>query len=531
MGKSFKSLCLLCCGMVLVAAIEGKASSSRKSTPRASPKAAPKTTANAPPSASRSTSLAKSTSAPASAGSTAPSSARVSPASSTAVKPADQTASSGSSTSSASQQPTTPSTRPSTASSASPSPDRNQTALSTNKSSSLCWWSQSRPTAAPCHSHTALPSSSTSKISPSTTRSASTAHSASRTPSSTALPLRPTLGVGTTSPPPTIMKRLHILLFSRDGSTVRVSLDNHTLAALPGFDSAKRHSVFIVPGFTVPATDDKILRAVRAFLAHWEHLNVLVLDWSAFSGQPYFRAVYNLPLVCDAVATWMNQQLEAGLRADAVWLVGQSLGAHLAGRAAASMTSRPARITGLDPAGPLFWTAGPMTRLSRHQAAFVDVIHTDAGWHGLGLHVAVGHLDFWPNYGVGVQPGCSDLRCSHRRALELFIESVTHPAAFPAVLCERDAFRQGSCLITASSVAFMGFAASPASADGNYQLRTAAAGPYGLGNAGLEAKTAKTAERCSQEDPESECREDEHRDEHPLALDPVWRWEDEYTED
>lgn len=114
--------------------------------------------------------------------------------------------------------------------------------------------------------------------------------------------------------------------------------------------------------------------------------------------------------VADALAAWLDQLLEGGLRADAVWLVGQSLGAHLAGRAAASMTSRPARITGLDPAGPLFWTPSPLTRLSREQAAFVDVVHTDAGWHGLGVSDSAGHADFWPNYGTAMQPGCTDVR-------------------------------------------------------------------------------------------------------------------------
>ncbi|MPC37032.1 Pancreatic lipase-related protein 3 [Portunus trituberculatus] len=67
------------------------------------------------------------------------------------------------------------------------------------------------------------------------------------------------------------------------------------------------------------------------------------------------------------------------------------------------------RITGLDPAEPLFEFMPPSVRLDPSDALLVDVIHTDAGRFsfggGYGLEQAVGHLDFYPNGGVN-QPGC-----------------------------------------------------------------------------------------------------------------------------
>lgn len=61
------------------------------------------------------------------------------------------------------------------------------------------------------------------------------------------------------------------------------------------------------------------------------------------------------------------------------------------------------RITGLDPAFPLYF-GGPQFHLSKGDADFVDVIHTDAGI--LGYPYPIGDVDFYPNMGIKFQPGC-----------------------------------------------------------------------------------------------------------------------------
>ena len=60
------------------------------------------------------------------------------------------------------------------------------------------------------------------------------------------------------------------------------------------------------------------------------------------------------------------------------------------------------RITGLDPAGPLFGH-NASERLDKNDAEFVDIIHTDKI---LGLDLPIGHVDFYPNGGES-QPSCS----------------------------------------------------------------------------------------------------------------------------
>lgn len=60
------------------------------------------------------------------------------------------------------------------------------------------------------------------------------------------------------------------------------------------------------------------------------------------------------------------------------------------------------RITGLDPAFPGFYPG--RSHLRRTDARMVDVIHTDAWLYGAPF--ATGTVDFWPNRGRSLQPGC-----------------------------------------------------------------------------------------------------------------------------
>ena len=84
------------------------------------------------------------------------------------------------------------------------------------------------------------------------------------------------------------------------------------------------------------------------------------------------------------------------------------------------------RITGLDPAGPLFEQTTSAVRIDRSDCSFVDIIHTnggneDAGF--LGMNAAVGHSDFFPN-GGHQQPKCNNnFVCSHGEAPWIWVDS------------------------------------------------------------------------------------------------------------
>lgn len=84
--------------------------------------------------------------------------------------------------------------------------------------------------------------------------------------------------------------------------------------------------------------------------------------------------------------------------------IGHSLGGHVCGYSGKAVNGTMGRITGLDPALPLFDYDVPEERLADTDALFVDVIHTCGGY--LALHNPLGHADFFPNDGTMVQPGC-----------------------------------------------------------------------------------------------------------------------------
>jgi pimeloyl-ACP methyl ester carboxylesterase len=85
---------------------------------------------------------------------------------------------------------------------------------------------------------------------------------------------------------------------------------------------------------------------------------------------------------------------------DKLHLVGHSLGAHLAGRVGHALQKHPdggkvSRITGLDPAGPLFDVMKFHRKLVKDDADFVDVYHTAMGPMNYGDFSKDGHVDFY----------------------------------------------------------------------------------------------------------------------------------------
>lgn len=127
------------------------------------------------------------------------------------------------------------------------------------------------------------------------------------------------------------------------------------------------------------------------------------MDWEKLCPGPcYPSAVYNTRHVGVCVAQLVERLRD--LHITDIHLIGFSLGAHVAGFAANNL--RPyklPRITGLDPAMPLFTFVTSDNRLDETDAEFVDVFHTNAFVQG--KIQASGHVDFYMNGGV-TQPGC-----------------------------------------------------------------------------------------------------------------------------
>ncbi|CAD6204350.1 GSCOCG00009934001-RA-CDS, partial [Cotesia congregata] len=219
----------------------------------------------------------------------------------------------------------------------------------------------------------------------------------------------------------------------------------------------------IVHGFGSDC-DNVWVYEMRSALMSVHDCNIVCVDWSPGSAIPnYVRAAANTRLVGRQLAQFVRG-LNVSL--DMVHMIGFSLGAHVAGFAGSELFN-VSRITGLDPAGPLFETQDPQVRLDNMDAHFVDVIHSNGEQlilGGLGSWQPMGDVDFYPN-GGRMQTGCSNLflgavsdfiwsssiegrsLCNHRRAYKFFTDSVSPKCRFPAFPCEKgyNGFLQGEC--------------------------------------------------------------------------------------
>lgn len=207
---------------------------------------------------------------------------------------------------------------------------------------------------------------------------------------------------------------------------------------------------------------------MRSALMTVEDCNLICVDWEAGAVIPnYVRAAANTRLVGKQLSMLLDGlRKHVGLPIENMHVIGFSLGAHVAGFAGAELKNL-SRITGLDPAAPLFESQDPRARLDSTDAMFVDVIHSNGEnliLGGLGSWQPMGHVDFYPN-GGRMQKGCSNLfvgavsdilwsasdvegrsLCNHRRAYKFFTDSVSPRCHFPSFPCESyDKFLQGDC--------------------------------------------------------------------------------------
>lgn len=224
--------------------------------------------------------------------------------------------------------------------------------------------------------------------------------------------------------------------------------------------------------------------------------NILVVDWKHRATIPFYAKAASSSILVGVLLSFMLQTMiqasNCSLHPDNVHIVGFSLGAHAAGVCGRHFYNTTGfqlgRITGLDPAGPLFEHSN--VSLSLNDAQFVDVIHTNAGNFSegkFGLNESIGHVDFYPNGGSD-QPNCSfpsessDPGCSHKRAQFLFIESIYTNCSFKSYNCTGgwNDYVNGSCTKqqNISYIGRMGFYSINETGRGNQYLKTNGAPPY-----------------------------------------------------
>ncbi|XP_027020377.1 phospholipase A1 member A isoform X2 [Tachysurus fulvidraco] len=226
---------------------------------------------------------------------------------------------------------------------------------------------------------------------------------------------------------------------------------NHTQNHTVHFTSTLPTKV-IIHGYRVLGRKPSWVSGLAQALLEKEDANILVVDWLLGASYAYNNVVDNYKEVAVQISILINQLSTSGVNLELFHLIGISLGAHVAGFVGTLFKGKLGRITGLDPAGPMFKNADPFDRLDPSDAMFVEAIHTDSD--KFGISIPVGHVDFFVNGGLD-QTGCVQssftsiygyVICDHMRALHVYMSALNGFCALTGFPCSSyEAFLAGQC--------------------------------------------------------------------------------------
>ncbi|MEQ2193803.1 hypothetical protein XENOCAPTIV_014506, partial [Xenoophorus captivus] len=117
-----------------------------------------------------------------------------------------------------------------------------------------------------------------------------------------------------------------------------------------------------------------------------QDMNIVVVDWIYGASFAYNLVVENYKEVALQISVLINQLQKHGCKLESFHFIGVSLGAHVAGFVGTLFEGKIGRITGLDPAGPMFKGADTYDRLDPTDALFVEAIHTDSDCESTFTH-------------------------------------------------------------------------------------------------------------------------------------------------
>ncbi|XP_007430781.2 lipase member I isoform X1 [Python bivittatus] len=246
--------------------------------------------------------------------------------------------------------------------------------------------------------------------------------------------------------------KVQLLLYTRRNQNCAELLNEHNITTSTHLNVTK-NIVIIIHGYRFTGSPPIWMDRIKNLLLEKEDFNIIIVDWNrGATTVNYFSAVNSAKNVVHNVKNLIDQMLENGASFDSVYMIGVSLGAHIAGFVGKAYSGKIGRITGLDPAGPLFTRNLANERLDHTDAQFVDVIHTDTD--GFGFKEPLGNIDFYPNGGTD-QPGCPKtifggsafFKCDHQRSVFLYMSSLQQNCHITAYPCESYIdYRNGKCM-------------------------------------------------------------------------------------
>jgi pimeloyl-ACP methyl ester carboxylesterase len=195
-----------------------------------------------------------------------------------------------------------------------------------------------------------------------------------------ALPLNPNV----------INTRFYLYTRRNPNNAVQITTSSQSVNFIPN-----GKIILYIHGFNTNSSTNLVTVFKNAVL-NYEDTNFVAVDWTGGSFGVYEQGIANVQIVGIDVALLINSYVDKNLvQSTGVHVIGHSLGAQAASFTGKRVSNKIGRITGLDPAGRQFDGMSTEVRLDSSDAAFVDVIHSNAG--GAGIVATSGHVDFWPS--------------------------------------------------------------------------------------------------------------------------------------
>ncbi|CAN9498469.1 unnamed protein product [Ophioblennius macclurei] len=247
--------------------------------------------------------------------------------------------------------------------------------------------------------------------------------------------------------------QVQYLLLTRRNLNCAQNFSQESLGERNSYFNVSLPTKVIIHGYRALGSKPSWVKQLAKALLGAQDANVVVVDWVYGASFAYNLVVENYKEVAVQISILINELQKHGCQLEYFHFIGVSLGAHVAGFVGTLFEGKIGRITGLDPAGPMFKGADTFDRLDPSDAQFVDAIHTDSDY--FGISIPVGHVDFFLNGGKD-QAGCARSRfpsmygyviCDHMRALHVYMSALNGSCSLLGVPCSSyEDFLQGRCL-------------------------------------------------------------------------------------
>uniref|UniRef100_A0A452TEF1 Lipase H n=1 Tax=Ursus maritimus TaxID=29073 RepID=A0A452TEF1_URSMA len=206
-----------------------------------------------------------------------------------------------------------------------------------------------------------------------------------------------------------------LMLYTRRNRTCAQAVNSTFLGNL----NVTKKTTFVVHGFRPTGSPPVWMEDLVQGLLDVEDMNVIVVDWNRGATTViYNHASSKTRKVAVVLKEFIDQMLVQGASLDDIYMIGVSLGAHIAGFVGKMYNGQLGRIT------------------------------------ALGYKEPLGNIDFYPNGGLD-QPGCPKtilgglryFKCDHQRSVYLYLSSLRENCSITAYPCDsyRD-YRNGKCV-------------------------------------------------------------------------------------